>query len=97
MSENKMPAEIDELKDRFAKLRDQKIQNDAKLESAEQELEKLRAQARTEYGTDDLDELSRRLEQMELENLARRNEYDELLTSIESRLSEIEQEYQSNE
>jgi phage shock protein A len=89
MPENNITPEIDKLKDRYNRLNTLKIQSERDLDHANKELEKLKEQARAEFGTDDWRELNQRLEELEKENVSKRSEYDKLLTEIETRLKTI--------
>ena len=82
--------EIEELRSRYETLRDKKTKAETLLSSANQELERLKAEAHAQYGTSDLAELETKLSQMEDENLKLRKEYQKLLDKIETGLRGVE-------
>src|SRR2546422_3281803 len=82
--------EIDELRERHAALNEAKIRAEEKKKEKVQRLEELKAQAREAYGTDDLPELKKKLEDMKADNEARRAEYQKHLEAIEDKLAEVE-------
>ena len=61
------------------------------LNSANQELEKLKQEALKLYGTSDVKELEAKLRQMEDENLKLRRDYQKLLDKIEEDLQSVEE------
>ena len=96
-----MPAEnrtkpaldIEQLKKKHKELEKQKTTAEANLKTATDNLEVLKEQARKTYGTDNLDELRAKLEEMRRENDRKRTDYQHHLDQIESRLTEIERDY----
>ena len=84
---------IDQLKQRYEKLNADKIRAGAQLESAEKHLAQLQQQAREEFGTDDLDELRTKLQQMQDENERRRAAYQASLDQIDVELEAVAAEY----
>ena len=84
------PQDIETLRRRYDELNTKKTRAETLLANAKQELEQLNAEAKTKYGTDDLGELQAKLQEMELENLKRRREYQRLLDSIEEELRKVE-------
>ena len=82
--------EIEELRSRYETLRDKKTKAETLLSSANQELERLKAEALAQYGTSDLAELETKLSQMEEENLKLRKEYQKLLDKIDIGLRAVE-------
>lgn len=88
---------IDELKSRYENLNKRKIQAEANLENATRLLEDLKAQARREYGTDDIEALQKKLAEMEAENERRRASYQEALDRIETDLAAVEEQYKTVE
>lgn len=88
---------IDELKNRYENLNKRKIQAETNLEHATQLLEELKAQARKEYGTDDIEELRKKLAEMEAENERKRASYQEALDRIETDLADVEAQYKAVE
>ena len=84
---------IDQLKKRYDKLHANKIRAGAQLEGAEKHLAQLQQRARTEFGTDDLDELRTKLQEMETENERRRAAYQESLDAIDADLQAVAAKY----
>ncbi|MBS3759644.1 MAG: hypothetical protein KGY61_13395 [Desulfobacterales bacterium] len=84
---------IDELKARYENLNKRKIQAEANLENARNQLEELKAQARQEFGTDDVASLKKMLADMEAENERKRAAYQESLDSIEKELNTVAEKY----
>ena len=82
--------EIEELRSRYETLRDKKTKAETLLSSANKELERLKAEAKAQYGTSDLAELETKLSQMEEENLKLRKEYQKLLDKIDIGLRAVE-------
>ena len=95
--DNEAPQTIEELTQRFNHLNTQRIQAEANLKNAQNELAKLKTKARQEYGTDDLEELKTKLADMKRSNEEARAAYQASLDTIESQLSEIDDEYRSAE
>lgn len=87
------PQEIEVLRQRYQDLSRKKTQAETLLDSANKELERLKAEAKSKFGTEDVDELRKVLEKMEQENLRRRRDYQKLLDGIEAGLREIEEKY----
>jgi len=76
------PQDIDTLKKRHRDLDKQKTTAEADLKSAEKQLKQLKADALEKYGTDDLEALKGKLEQMKTDNLKKRREYQQHLDAI---------------
>jgi chromosome segregation ATPase len=91
-SDGRQPIEV--LQQRFQSLNTRKIQSETNLENARKELERLQREARDKYGTDDVDALRKKLEQMKTDNEEKRRNYQADLDRIESELSEIESRYE---
>lgn len=89
--------EIEVLTEQFQKLNKRKIESERDLVNAEQNLNELKQQARDEYGTDELDALKEKLEQMKAENSRKRAEYHQSLTQIEVELKKIETEHHASD
>lgn len=86
---------IEELTERYQRLNEQKIQAQRDLHNARKRLDELKAKAKQEYDTDDLDELNRLLDEMKRKNEEDRINYQASLDTIESQLGEIEETYDS--
>ncbi|HAW28574.1 hypothetical protein [Gimesia maris] len=89
--------EIEALTEQFQKLNKRKIESERDLVNAEQNLNELKQQARDEYGTDQLDALKEKLEQMKAENTRKRAEYHLSLVQIEAELQKIETEHHATD
>jgi hypothetical protein len=86
---------IEELTERYHALNEKKIQAQTNLKNAEKQLRELRNKAKEAYGTDDLDELKKQLEQLKADNEAKRAAYQATLEKIESDLTEVESKHGS--
>ena len=86
---------IEELQQRFQTLQQQKIRAETNRDNAEKQLDELKREARETYGTDDIEELKRKLADMKAENEKRRADYQAQLDRIESELSEVEATFAS--
>ncbi len=84
---------IEELKTRYESLNKRKIQAEANLENAQNQLEELKAQARSEFGTDDIEALKKMLADMQAENEQKRAAYQESLDRIEKDLVAVAEKY----
>ena len=87
--------DIEQLKSRYDRLHKQKIAADTHLEVARNRLQDLQAEARKLYGTDDIEELQRKLAAMKAENERKRAEYQADLDRIEGDLATIEREFEA--
>lgn len=85
--------EIDVLKARYDALNKKKIQAETNHEAAEKRLKELKEQALRDYGTDNLDALKQKLDDLKAENERKRAEYQTHLETIESKLDEVEKQH----
>ena len=83
---------IEALRQRYEKLNETRIRIQARRESARERLDKLRESAVSQFGTDDMQELKRKLQAMQEENEEKRAAYEKSLNEIEEKLRQIEQE-----
>ena len=83
---------IEQLRERFDKLRDQRTTAQANLQSATQTLEELKKEAREKYNTDDPAELQKQLDALREENERKRAEYQAHLDKIEGDLTALEEQ-----
>lgn len=81
---------IDELTSVYEELNHRKIEANTQLKEASRQLKKLQEEAVREFGTSDIEELEKKLREMEAENERQRKEYQELLEGITSELKKIE-------
>ena len=81
---------IEDLKKSYEELNTRRIQSQTQLEQAEENLQRLEAEAVKEFGTSDLKELESKLAEMEDENKNRCDDYQKLLDSITQELKQIE-------
>lgn len=84
---------IEDLKARYEALNKRKIQAEANLENARNQLEELKTQARSEFGTDDIEALKKMLTDMQAENERKRAAYQENLDRIETDLAAVAEKY----
>jgi len=84
---------MEQLQERYRKLHHKQIEASANLKNAERQLEELRLDARSKYGTDNLDELRDKLAAMKAENETKRRDYQASLDTIERDLAEVEREF----
>ena len=70
------PPDIEALKKRHRELENQRIAAQTNLKTATDQLELLKKESREQYGTDDLDQLRDKLEEMKRDNERKRVEYD---------------------
>lgn len=85
--------DIDTLKARYEALNKKKIQAETNQEAAEKRLKELKAQALRDYGTDNLEELKKKLDELKAENERQRAQYQTHLAEIESKLTAVEQQH----
>lgn len=85
---------IEQLRERYDRLNHRKTEAQTLLKSAETELERIRAEAREKFGTDDLDALKKKLAELEAENLRRREAYQKQLDAIDAALKEVDKKYE---
>ena len=88
---------IEQLQERYGKLHTKKIQAETNLENAKKNLDALREEARQKFGTDDLDELRKKLNDMKAENEQKRRKYQDELDEIETNLANVEKSLASAE
>ncbi len=91
------PQTIEALTERYTQLNTQRIQAETNLRTAQNELAKLKARAKQEYGTDDLEELEQKLADMKRSNEEARAAYQATLDEIESQLGKIDETNGSTE
>jgi septal ring factor EnvC (AmiA/AmiB activator) len=87
------PEDINILKKRYEKLNRDRTVAETNLENAKTNLNALKQKAREEYGTDDVETLRAKLEQMKEENERKRSEYQKSLDQIEQDLQAVETKY----
>jgi len=84
---------IEELQRRYQGLHTKKTQAETLRDAAKQRLEELKAQAQTKYGTDDVGQLQKKLDEMIEENACKRAAYQADLDKIEQGLAEVERKF----
>jgi predicted nucleic acid-binding Zn-ribbon protein len=82
---------LDQLTGRYQALHKKQIQAETELQTANEQLDKLRQRAQAEFGTDDLDALTAKLAELQAENETRRATYQKDLDAIEQQLADVEQ------
>jgi hypothetical protein len=85
--------DIEALKARHKELDTLKTREEANLANANHALDELTAEARNQYGTDDVAELRKKLKEMEDENERLRSEYQSHLESIQAKLEQVTREF----
>ena len=85
---------MEELRQRYTRLHEQKITAAADLKNAEETLSTLKEQARANWGTDDIEQLQKKLEEMTAENERKRAEYQRHLEKIEADLAAVDRDAQ---
>jgi hypothetical protein len=88
---------IEQLRGRYEKLNERRIQVQERLDTARRRLKELQEQAAHDYGTADVGELQAKLEAMKAENLRKRAEYQASLDSIEADLARVENAHAADE
>ena len=88
-----MTLDIEQLKKKHKELERQKTTAEANLKTANEQLDALKAEARLKYGTDDLEQLRKRLAEMKELNEKKRADYQKHLEEIETRLVQVEGEF----
>lgn len=88
---------IEQLTERYQGLNKRKIQAETNLKNAQKQLDDLRKQAKRDYGTDDLEELKKKLDAMKQDNEAKRAKYQADLNKIETDLVEVEAKHGAGE
>ena len=84
---------IEELRDRYEELNSKRIVFQTKRDSALEQLNELKASALKQYGTDDVDQLQKKLEELKSENETQRKKYQASLDEIDAQLEGIEEEF----
>ena len=85
--------DIETLRKRHTELDRKRAAAEANLKTATDNLEALKREARELYGTDDLDALRTKLEEMKKENERKRADYQKHLDEIEASLDELDKQY----
>lgn len=82
---------IETLKNRYKKLYDEKIRVETELKTTGEQLATYQETARTNWGTDNVEELQKKLQMIKEENEKQRKDYEEHLSSIETQLNMIKE------
>jgi chromosome segregation ATPase len=85
--------DIETLKQRHAELDRERTTAKANLANATRQLAELKAEAKNLYGTDDLDALRVKLQEMREQNERKRAEYQRHLEEIEAKLTEVDRKF----
>ena len=88
---------MEQLQERYRALDKRKTQAETNLENAARQLETLQAEARAQYGTDDLDKLRAKLVAMKIENEEKRKNYQQALDKIDGELSAVDAQFAAAE
>jgi chromosome segregation ATPase len=84
---------IEELQRRYQGLHTRKTQAETLRDAAKEQLESLKAQARTKHGTDDVAALQAKLTEMIDDNARKRAAYQAELDAIEQGLAAVERKF----
>ena len=84
---------IEALQERYQKLHTKKIQAETERDGAKKRLDELKARAKANYGTDDVSELQKKLDEIIQENARKRAKYQDDLDKIEKDLAEVEKKF----
>src|SRR5262249_25120112 len=87
------PTDIETLKQRHAELDRARVTAEANLKNATEQLAELKEEAMKLYGTDDLDALRAKLQEMREQNERKRAEYQRHLEEIEAKLTEVDRKF----
>src|SRR5260221_7391542 len=90
---SKLPLDIEQLKKDHKDLERKKITAEADLQSATATLNAIKREAKEKYGTDDQDELQKKLLEMKSENERKRAEYQKHLEEIQAKLAQVERDF----
>lgn len=88
--DSQLEQELNGLRRQYEQLRDQKVRTEQDIANLSSQLEGLKAQAKTEYGTDNPEELQALLNQKRLENERVVSEYREHVQKIQADLAAVE-------
>ncbi len=84
---------IEQLRKKYEELNNEHIRADANYKNAKKQLDELKATALETYGTDDLDTLRNKLQEMEAENAKKLSEYQSHLEKIDADLKAVNQKF----
>lgn len=87
---------FNELKRRYQELNTKKTQAETRRDEANKRLDELKRQALEKYGTDDVIELQRKLDDMTADNARKIAEYKLHLDTIEQGLNEVERKFEES-
>lgn len=82
---------IEQLTQRYSELNVKRIQTETDLKHAEQQLSKLKEEAKVNWGTDDINALGGILDEMRKSNEKKLTDYQQHLDEIEAKLKEIDE------
>ena len=94
-SEKKLES-IEELTQQYNKLNDAKVRAETNLENASAELKRLQQEAVEQFGTSDIAELQKQLDEAEALDRRQREEYRQHLRQIEDQLNQVEKQTGEN-
>jgi chromosome segregation ATPase len=84
---------IEQLQERYQSLNKKKIQAETQRDGAKNRLDELKGDARSKYGTDDVEQLQAKLDEIIAENARKRSVYQQELDKIESELAAVEAKF----
>lgn len=97
MPDTKVQKTMEKLRLRYEQLNTQRIQVETNRKNAQQQLAKLKKQAQQQFGTDDVGELRKKLQQMKKDNEKTRTAYEKDLDQIETKLAEIDENFKNDD
>ena len=83
---------METLKNRYKKLYDEKIRVETELKTTSAQLATHQETARNNWGTDNIEELEKKLQTIKEANEKKRKDYQDHLAAIESKLNAIKEE-----
>lgn len=89
MKDSKNIARIEALRGEFEKLRNAKIRVEADIDRAAADVEKFKAAAREEIGTDDLDEIRGIIRKLDDENTSDVDAFETLMAEIRNGIAQL--------
>lgn len=82
---------IEQLTERYTKLNEKRIRTESDLRHAQAKLTELQKEARANWGTDDIQALDEKLQEMRKSNQKKLTDYQAHLDEIENKLKSIEE------
>lgn len=93
MNDSSPRYDIELLRKRHKDLNEKRIAAETSLKNAEDRLAELKREAKEAWGTDDLDALKQKLDEMKANNEQQRAAYQAHIEQVEARLREVESQF----